>query len=115
MAHFEVLLGSQSCVRWVDAKGRLELSELNGAKPVEGGHEGDGGPLFIARGRYNGNVIPGKASAKLSGAFVPFDNTEKEIKAYVHLYFNPKKVTDRGFLIGVRGALLRLVDAKCIS
>jgi len=79
---FEVLIGAHSGVKWQRAKGKLELSELNGARPVEGGHEEDGTPLFIAHGEYKGNVIPGKASAKLSGAFVPFDNDEKEIKEY---------------------------------
>ncbi|KLO09236.1 hypothetical protein SCHPADRAFT_858091 [Schizopora paradoxa] len=82
VAQFEVLIGSHSAVRWVHAKGKLELSELNGARPVEGGHEDNGAPLFIARGAYNDDLIPGKASANLSGAFVPVDNTEKEIKEY---------------------------------
>ena len=80
VTQFEVLIGSHQAVRWVPAKGKLELSDLNDARPVEGGHDDDGAPLFIARGHYNGDLIPGKASAKISGAFVSIDNTEKEIK-----------------------------------
>ncbi|KLO20370.1 hypothetical protein SCHPADRAFT_923549 [Schizopora paradoxa] len=79
---FEVLIGSHQAVRWVPAKGKLEMSELNGARPVEGGREGNGTPLFIARGKYKGDIIPGKASSSLSGAFVPYDDDEKEIKEY---------------------------------
>ena len=89
VTQFEVLIGSHQAVRWVPAKGKLELSELGGARPVEGGREGNGTPLFVARGKYKGNVIPGKASSTLSGAFVPYDDDEKEIKVrewhYHHL------------------------------
>jgi len=82
VTQFEVLIGAHSGVKWVHAKGSLELSELNGARPVEGGREANGTQLFIAQGNYKGNIIPGKASSKLSGAFVPFDDDEKEVKEY---------------------------------
>jgi len=87
VSQFEVLIGSRSGVRWVKAKGTLEMSELNGARPVEGGREADGTPLFIAHAIYKGNTIPGKASSKLSGAFVPYDDDEKEVKEYEVLCF----------------------------
>lgn len=36
--------------------------------PVEGGHEEDGTPLWIAQADYEGGVYPGKAGPKLEGA-----------------------------------------------
>jgi hypothetical protein len=56
-------------LRWVDASGVLNVSGL-GFKPVEGGREADGTPLYIAEAPHNGAVHPGKASEKLDGEFV---------------------------------------------
>lgn len=53
-------------LRWVDASGRLNVSSL-GFRPVEGGREADGTPLYIAEAPHNGAVHPGKASEKLDG------------------------------------------------
>ena len=64
---YEVLVGDPRALRWVDARGRLSVQNL-GARPVEGGREKDGTPLFVARVQHGANVIPGKVSEKLDGA-----------------------------------------------
>jgi hypothetical protein len=56
-------------LRWVNASGRLNVSSL-GANPVEGGREGDGSPLFVARAEHKNCYHPGKASEKLKGLFL---------------------------------------------
>ncbi|KAI0822071.1 carbohydrate-binding module family 12 protein [Trametes gibbosa] len=78
---FEVLVGDMRALRWVDTHGRVDLERL-GARPVEGGREADGTPLFIAQAHHHGAIVPGKCSSKLSGAFVPYAATEKEEKDY---------------------------------
>ena len=82
MNEFEFLVGQKSGIRWVDAPGKLDLGALN-ATPVEGGHEADGTPLFVAKAEVEHNdakfVVPGKASQKLKGAFVAVGDTEKAV------------------------------------
>lgn len=78
---YEILVGDMQGLRWVDAHGRLNVASL-GYTPVEGGHEADGTPLYIAEAPYHGVVHPGKVSEKLSAAFIPYDGTEKEVKEY---------------------------------
>ncbi|EIW59350.1 carbohydrate-binding module family 12 protein [Trametes versicolor FP-101664 SS1] len=78
---FEVLVGDMRALRWVDTRGRVDLDRL-GARPVEGGREADGTPLFIAQAHHHGAIVPGKCSVRLDGAFVPYANTEKEEKEY---------------------------------
>ncbi|KAG7446459.1 carbohydrate-binding module family 12 protein [Guyanagaster necrorhizus] len=75
---YEILIGDMRGLRWVDASGRLNVASL-GASPVEGGHESDGTPLYIAEAPHKGAVHPGKASAKLDGAVIPYDNHEKTV------------------------------------
>ncbi|KAJ7668411.1 carbohydrate-binding module family 12 protein [Mycena polygramma] len=65
---YEILVGDMNGLRWVDASGHLNVSSL-GYKPVEGGHEDDGTPLYIAEAPHHGAVHPGKASEKLDGAY----------------------------------------------
>ena len=48
---FEVLLGDQRAVHWADDHGHLNIEKL-GARPVEGGRDGDGTPLYICQRRY---------------------------------------------------------------
>ncbi|KAI0647853.1 carbohydrate-binding module family 12 protein [Trametes meyenii] len=78
---FEVLVGDMRALRWVDTHGRLDIERL-GARPVEGGRDADGTPLFIAQAHTHNAIVPGKCSAKLDGAFVPYGFTEKEKKEY---------------------------------
>ncbi|KAI8971188.1 carbohydrate-binding module family 12 protein [Trametes punicea] len=78
---FEVLVGNMQGLRWVDWHGHVDLERLS-ARPVEGGHEADGTPLFIAQAHHHDAIVPGKCSPKLNGAFIPYGNTEKEKKDY---------------------------------
>ncbi|CAK5281425.1 unnamed protein product [Mycena citricolor] len=76
---YEILLGDMNGLRWVPAQGRLNVASL-GFRPVEGGKEASGTPLYIAEAPYNGAVHPGKASEDLDGAYIPYDGTEKCVK-----------------------------------
>ncbi|KAJ6558552.1 carbohydrate-binding module family 12 protein [Mycena vulgaris] len=78
---YEILVGDMNGLRWVDASGVLNVSHL-GFRPVEGGREDDGTPLYIAEAPHNRAVHPGKASEKLDGAYIPYDGGEKCIKSY---------------------------------
>ncbi|KAL7279798.1 hypothetical protein ACG7TL_006205 [Trametes sanguinea] len=78
---YEVLVGDMRALRWVDWHGHVDLNRL-GATPVEGGREADGTPLYIAQAHHHDAIVPGKCSAKLGGAFIPYGNTEKEKKDY---------------------------------
>lgn len=66
LSKYEVLVGDQRALRWVQSQGRLSIQNL-GARPVEGGREKDGTPLFIASAQHGPNVIPGKVSERLDG------------------------------------------------
>ncbi|KAF9038365.1 carbohydrate-binding module family 12 protein [Hymenopellis radicata] len=78
---YEILVGDMRGLRWVDVSGKLDVNGL-GARPVDGGREADGTPLFIAAAPYDGAVHPGKASSKLDGALIPYDGTEKRVNNY---------------------------------
>ncbi|KAJ7251788.1 carbohydrate-binding module family 12 protein [Mycena haematopus] len=78
---YEILVGDMNGLRWVDAHGHLNVESL-GYTPVEGGKEADGTPLYIAEAPHKGAVHPGKASAKLDGAYIPYDGGEKCVKSY---------------------------------
>ncbi|KAL4253454.1 hypothetical protein ABKN59_002091 [Abortiporus biennis] len=78
---YEVLLADPRGVRWVSTHGKLNLAEL-GARPVEGGREPNGTPLFIAQAHHNNSILPGKCSEKLKAAFIPYKGTEKEVSDY---------------------------------
>jgi hypothetical protein len=84
---YEILVGDQRSVHWVDQNGDVDLKEL-GAKPVEAGHEADGTPLYIAQGLVEGSTQPGKCSTKLRAAFIPYGGSEKEVKSYRVLCLN---------------------------
>ncbi|KAF8891730.1 carbohydrate-binding module family 12 protein [Infundibulicybe gibba] len=84
---YEILLGDMRGLQWVSARGRLNVASL-GAKPVDGGRDGDGTPLYVAKAPYNGAEHPGKCSEKLDGAFIPYDGTEKHVNEYRVLCYN---------------------------
>jgi len=84
---YEILLSDMFALRWVPARGKLDVSSL-GYSPVEGGHEHNGTPLYIIKALYNGIFHPGKASATLDGAYIPYGGTEKNIKEYQVLCYN---------------------------
>jgi hypothetical protein len=72
---FEVLVGDMYGLRWEPCYGRLNLKAL-GYKPVEGGNENDGTPLYIVKAPYNGFVHPGKTSEKLDGTALSLSCTQ---------------------------------------
>lgn len=96
---YEVLVGDSRGVRWVPSSGTFSFEKL-GARPVEGGHEDDGTPLVIARARakeHSGilgiggggkeGLFPGKASPKLSGAYVTVGDKEVKVDVSVIFFF----------------------------
>ena len=58
-----MLVGDKRAIRWVSCEGRLEVEKLPG-RPVEGGREANGKPLFIAQAYWNRAVVPGKFSVE---------------------------------------------------
>ncbi|EKM54212.1 carbohydrate-binding module family 12 protein [Phanerochaete carnosa HHB-10118-sp] len=84
---YELLVGNPNAVRWVEVHGQLKLDRL-GARPVEGGHEADGTPLFIAQAHVENGIHPGKISEKLHKAFIPYGGSEKEVERYRVLCYN---------------------------
>ncbi|KAI0697273.1 carbohydrate-binding module family 12 protein [Cytidiella melzeri] len=81
LSTYEVLLADPRVVRWVETSGHCRPEEL-GAQPVEAGRESDGQPLYVAQAYYHNAVHPGKCSPHLSGAFITYGGTEKEVKDY---------------------------------
>jgi hypothetical protein len=76
---YEFLIGNMQALKWVPQHGRPNLGSY---RPVEGGNENDGTPLFIARAKYKGDVIPGKASPNLDAAYVTRKDDEEQVKDY---------------------------------
>jgi len=64
---FEVLVGDMKALHWVATRGRLNVASL-GHRPVEGGREKDGTPVYVVRAPYKDAEHPGKTSEKLDGA-----------------------------------------------
>lgn len=81
---YEFLVGNMQALRWVPQQGRPNLGSH---KPVEGGNEDDGSPLFIARAKYRGDVIPGKSSPSLDGAYITRGDDEERAKEYEILVY----------------------------
>ncbi|KAI0704032.1 hypothetical protein C8Q76DRAFT_771462 [Earliella scabrosa] len=81
LPQYEVLVGDRHAIRWVAWEGRVDLGMLPG-RPVEGGREADGQPLFVAQATHNNAVVPGKCGPHLPGAFIPYANDEKEVGYY---------------------------------
>jgi len=85
---FEILIGAQSALHWVRAQGKLGAEDLRGARPVEGGREDNNSALYIARARAGDDIIPGKASQVLDGAYVTVHDSEKKVEDYEVLVYN---------------------------
>ncbi|KAH7100834.1 hypothetical protein BKA62DRAFT_797407 [Auriculariales sp. MPI-PUGE-AT-0066] len=81
---YEVLVGDMRGLRWVDAENHLDLSRLGGARPVDGGREGNGDRIYIAQGQYKGNTICGKVkdTGKDHGALLPQNDKEHTVERY---------------------------------
>jgi len=84
---YEVLLGDMNRLRWVPASGKLNIASL-GYRPVPGGQENDGTPLFIAEAPHKDAVHPGKCGENLDGAYIPYDGKEKHVRDYRVLCYN---------------------------
>ncbi|KZT29050.1 carbohydrate-binding module family 12 protein [Neolentinus lepideus HHB14362 ss-1] len=78
---YEILIGDMRALRWVDHSGKLNVGTLS-YRPVEGGRESDGTPIYIAQAPHKGGLHPGKATAVLDGAYITYDGTEKKVKEY---------------------------------
>jgi len=78
---YEILVGDSRGTRWIEASGHFNADSF-GYNPVEGGRESNGSAIYIAQAPYHGGVHPGKASAALDGAYIPYDGKEKQIKEY---------------------------------
>lgn len=82
---YEILVGNSRAIRWVPCSGQINLEALR-ARPVEGGREPDGAPIYIAQAPYHGAVHPGKACEIYGdGCFIPYDDTEKKVKVKFRL------------------------------
>jgi len=84
---FEVLIGDPRGVKWVRYSSQLNIQQL-GAKPVEGGREANGAPLYIARVSYNDGVHTAKIGEHLPGAHLAFSGTEIIVNDYEVLCLN---------------------------
>jgi len=84
---FEVLVGDDRAIRWVSFSYQLNLEELQ-AKPVEGGKESNGAPLYVARVQYNGGVHTAKIGEHLPAAHLAFSGTEVLVDDYEVLCYN---------------------------
>jgi len=85
---YEILVGDENAIRWVNVKGVLNIQYL-GARPVEGGKEPDGTPIYIAKAYHKNAEHPGKASpAYGDGCFIPFGNKEVKVSNYQVLCYN---------------------------
>jgi len=84
---YEILVGDQGAVRWVQTSGTLNPDNL-GAQIVEGGREPNGAKLYIAQAPYRGAVVPGKAGPKLNGAVIAYGGDEHEVNEYAVLVYS---------------------------
>lgn len=84
---YEVLVGSQDALQWVEVQGQLNLGRL-GISPVEGGREADGTALYIAQAPAHGGTHCGKISEKLRSALIPANGKEVECETYNVLCYN---------------------------
>ncbi|KAG1751615.1 carbohydrate-binding module family 12 protein [Suillus paluster] len=81
---YEILVGDSRAVRWVNFSGQFNVAALNGVRLVEGGREPGGALQYIAQAPYNGAVHPGKACEEFDCCLIPYDSTEKKVKASTH-------------------------------
>ncbi|TCD64695.1 hypothetical protein EIP91_003769 [Steccherinum ochraceum] len=78
---YEVLVVCPTDVTWVPVFGQLNLAAL-GARPIEGGYEEPAGePLYVCQAYIAGAWRPGKHSAGLGGAFIPYAGREVLVAA----------------------------------
>ncbi|KAH0827930.1 hypothetical protein J3R83DRAFT_3563 [Lanmaoa asiatica] len=82
---YEILVGDSRAVKWVPCSGQFNIQALR-ARPVEGGREPNGTPIYIAQAPHRGAVHPGKACEIYGdGCFIPYDDSEKKVKVKFRL------------------------------
>ena len=79
--NYEILVANPQAVRWVDASSPFQAQFLSG-RPVEGGREANGAPLFIAQAPYKNGTHPGKAGEHLRGADITYGGDEKIVNPF---------------------------------
>ena len=85
---YEILVGDMNALKWVNVEGELNLSYL-GARPVEGGKEPSGAPIYIAKAYHKDAEHPGKACTEYGdGCFIPYGNKEVKCSSYQVLCYN---------------------------
>ncbi|KAG7090873.1 hypothetical protein E1B28_009954 [Marasmius oreades] len=82
LAQYEILVGDMRGLRWLSSSGNFNLQTLGGARPVEGGRDGNGSPLYVARAPHKGAVHPGKVGERINGCLIPYNGKEKEVDQY---------------------------------
>ncbi|KAJ2830518.1 hypothetical protein FBU31_001860 [Coemansia sp. 'formosensis'] len=82
-----VLCGDINCAQWISQNGPVHKQD-HGPALVEGGHEADGQPLYIAKANFNNSQQLGKAGYHLGNGmnFVYGDN-ERSQKNYMVLAY----------------------------
>jgi hypothetical protein len=78
---YEVLVGDMSRLHWVPSTGKLNVASL-GYRPVEGGKDSNGTPLYVVEAPHKDAVHPGKASENLEGAYIAYGGKEVHIREY---------------------------------
>ncbi|KAJ4000040.1 carbohydrate-binding module family 12 protein [Lentinula boryana] len=84
---YEILVGDMHGLQWVPASGHLNVENL-GLRPVEGGRDKDGTPLYVAQAPHKGAVHPGIASPKHDGAYIPYGGKQVQVSEYRVLCYN---------------------------
>jgi len=76
VAEYEILVQEGDNVHWVAAcDGQLP----SGVAPVKTGHEANGDPLFVARGKVNTSLSVGKMNPKFGLAYLPYGGEVRKI------------------------------------
>lgn len=69
---YEILVGDQRAVRWVETHGRPNPQNI-GARPINAGLDVHGHQIFIAQVNHNGGIHPARADSGESGTADSFD------------------------------------------
>jgi len=85
MGTYEILIGDSRAIRWLDVHGGFAPEHVQQYRPVEGGHEIDGRPIFVGQGLIDGGrggTHPGKIQLGGSGVLIPYGGEERELHDY---------------------------------
>jgi len=79
LEEYEILVGQGNAILWVDSQ---ELGRPGAPHPIEGGHEDNGSPLYIAQAQYAGGYQVGKSGGDFDGAFITHGGKEIKVEKY---------------------------------